>query len=87
MRIQFSKREYIVEPIFISGQQLEIVKSAKVLGMTLTDDLKWNKHTGTLILKAGVNEKHLINACIRSVVEYACDVFHSNLSDKYIPFR
>ena len=63
--------------------------------MTLTDDLKWNKHIETIVLKAskrfyllkqlqraGVDEKHLIdfyNACIRSVVEYACEIFHSNL--------
>ena len=51
-RIQFSKREYIPEPIIISGQQLEIVKSAKSLGVTLTDDLKWNKHIGTAVSKA-----------------------------------
>ena len=94
-RIQFSKREYIAEPIIISGQQLEIVKSAKILGVTLTDDLRWNKHIGTVVSKAskrlyllkqlqraGVDEHHLIdfyNACIRSVVEYACEVFHSSL--------
>ena len=32
--------------------------------------------------RAGVDEHHLIdfyNACIRSVVEYACEVFHSSL--------
>ena len=33
-RIQFSKRECIAEPIIIRGQQLEIVKSAKILGVT-----------------------------------------------------
>ena len=63
--------------------------------MTLTDDLKWNKHIGTVVSKAskrlyllkqlqraGVDEHHLIdfyNTCIRSVVEYACEVFHSSL--------
>ena len=94
-RIQFSKREYIAEPIIISGQQLEIVKSAKIMGVTLTDDLRCNKHIGTVVSKAskrlyllkqlqraGVDEHHLIdfyNACIRSDVEYACEVFHSSL--------
>ena len=73
MRIQFAKRECMVEPIIINGQRLEIVKSAKILGMTLTDDLKWNKHIGIVVLKAskrlyllkqlrraGVDKKHLI---------------------------
>ena len=85
----------MVEPIIINGQHLEIVKSAKILGMTLTDDLKWNKHIGIVVLKAskrlyllkqlrraGVDNKHLIgfyNACIRSILEYACEVFHSSL--------
>ena len=66
-----------------------------MLGVTLTDDLRWNKLSEQLFLKlrkdlyllkqlqrAGVDEHHLIdfyNACIRSVVEYACEVFHSNL--------
>ena len=81
--------------MYVCIQQLEIVKSAKILGETLTDNLKWNKHVGTVVSKAskrlhllrqlqraGVDEHHLIdfyNACIRSVVEYACEVFHSNL--------
>ncbi len=32
--------------------------------------------------RAGVEEKHLIgfyNACIRSILEYVCEVFQSNL--------
>ncbi len=95
LRIQFGKRECMVEPIIMNGQHLEIVKSAKILGMTFSDDLKWNKHIGIVVLKAskrlyllkqlrraGVEEKHLIgfyNACIRSILEYVCEVFHSNL--------
>jgi hypothetical protein len=95
LRIQFAERECMVEPIIINGQHLEIVKSAKILGMTLTDDLKWNKHIGIVVLKAskrlyllkqlrraGVDKKHLIgfyNACIKSILEYACEVFHSSL--------
>ncbi len=83
----------MVEPIIINGQHLEIVKSAKILGMTFSDDLKWNKHIGIVVLKASkrlyllkqlrradVEEKHLIgfyNACIRSILEYVCEVFHS----------
>ncbi len=82
----FGKRECMVEPIIINGQ---------ILGMTFSDDLKWNKPIGIAVLKAskrlyllkqlpraGVEKKHLIgfyNACIRSILEYACEVFHSSL--------
>ena len=61
--------------------------------MTLTDDLKWNKHIETGVIKAskrlcllkqlqraGVDERHLndfYDASFRSVVEYACFI-HSN---------
>ena len=95
LRVQFDKYECMVEPIIINGQHLEIVKSAKILGMTFSDDLKWNKHIGIVVLTAskrlyllkqlrpaGVEKKHLIgfyNACIRSILEYVCEVFHSNL--------
>ena len=51
LRTQFSEREYIAEPIIINEQQLEIVRSAKILGITLTDDLKWNKHIGIFVFK------------------------------------
>ena len=92
LRTHFLNVNNIAEPIIINEQQLGIVRSAKILGITLTDDLKWNKHIGIVVFKpskilyylltqlqrAGVDENHLIdvyNACIRSVVEYACELF------------
>ena len=63
--------------------------------MTLTSDLKWNKHVSNIVEKASkrlyllkqlkraeVESSSLYKfytACIRSVVEYACQVFHSSL--------
>ena len=62
--------------------------------MTLTDDLKWDERIETVVIKdskrfcllkqlqrAGVDEKHLndfYDASFRSVVEYACEIIHSN---------
>ena len=66
--------------------------------MTLTNDLKWNKHIGKVVSKvskrlyllkqlqrAGVDENQLTdfyNACIRSVVEYTSKVFPRYLSEE-----
>lgn len=51
LRNQFPTREYMAELIIKNGQQLEIVKSAIILGVTLTDDRKWNKHIGYIELR------------------------------------
>ena len=57
----------------------ETVKSAKVVGVTLRDDLKWNDHVGNI---TGIDRVSLIQfycACIRSVLEYASQAFHVSL--------
>ena len=73
----------------------EIVKSTKILGVTIRNDLKWIDHVEELTMKAsrriyllkqlkraGIDRKSLILfycACIRSVLEYARQAFHTNL--------
>ena len=99
LRINFTTQPSIAAPIQINGKQVETVKSAKILGVTLTDDLKWNKHVGQIVEKASkrlyllrqlkraevenVSLYKFYTVCIRSIVEYACQVFHSNLP-KYL---
>ena len=71
------------------------MKSAKILGVTVRNDLKWNDHVDNITAKAsrriyllkqlkraGIDRKSLIQfycASIRSVLEYACQAFHSSL--------
>ena len=71
------------------------MKSAKILGITVRNDLKWNNHVNNITAKAsrwiyllkqlkhaGIDRKSLIQfycASIRSVLEYACQPFHSSL--------
>ena len=78
-----------------NGNAFEIVKSAKILGITVRSDLKWIDHENNITMKAsrriyllkqlkraGIDRKSLILfycACIRSVLEYACQAFHTNL--------
>ena len=71
------------------------MKSAKILDITVRSDLKWIDHVNNITMKgsrriyllmqlkrAGIDRKSLILfycACIRSVLEYACQAFHTNL--------
>ena len=78
-----------------NGNAFEIGKSAKILGVTVRNDLKWNDHVDNITAKAsrriyllkqlkraGIDRKSLIQfycACIRSVLEHACQAFHFSL--------
>ena len=42
LRINFTRHPFTEEPLEINGKPFEIVESAKVLGMLVTKDLKWN---------------------------------------------
>jgi hypothetical protein len=69
----------------------------EILGVTVQDDLKWNLHVDTSIKKAAkrlyflvklkranVPVKQLTNfyvACVRTVLLYACQVFHHSLPE------
>ena len=73
-------------------QFFELVTSVKILGVTVTDDLKWKVHVNNIVLKASkrlyllrllkradLDVKPLIQfycTCIRSILEYACQTFH-----------
>ena len=74
---------------------LRTPNTKKMLGVTLSVDLKWNAHVDEIVKKvnkrlyflrqlkrAQVKSKELVLfylACIRSVMEYACALFHSSL--------
>ena len=96
LRIDF-RRESNLDTVSLkaNGNAFEIVKSAKILGVTVRNDLKWNDHVDNITAKAsrriyllkqlkhaGIDRKSLIQfycASIRSVLEYACQAFHSSL--------
>ncbi|CAB4016292.1 RNA-directed DNA polymerase from mobile element jockey, partial [Paramuricea clavata] len=79
--------------------QLERVSVAKILGVTIRDDFKWNDHIGIVTVKAakrlyllrqlkraGICPKDLITfycSAIRSLLEYSCQLFHRSLP-KYL---
>ena len=84
------------EMLHINGNPLSIVSSFKVLGVTFNDHLKWNDNVNILVKKAskrlyilrilrrsGVPSADLLPvflALVRSVLEYACTVWHIRAS-------
>ena len=95
LRISFSRSPPDFDPIVVNSKDLECVQKAKMLGVTFSVDLKWNAHVDEIVKKvnkrlyflrqlkrAQVKSKELVLfylTCIRSVIEYACALFHSSL--------
>ena len=88
--IDFTKDRQPFLPLEIGGVLVERVKSARVLGLTIQDDMKWNEHVNNIVKKAGkrlyvlrilkrsdANIETLLTVyatVIRPVLEYACQV-------------
>ena len=52
LRISFARTQPEFQPILVNGQELEVVKSAKLLGITVTSNLSWNEHVDDIVKKA-----------------------------------
>ena len=79
----------------IGGMPVEKVDHAKLLGVTFSYDLTWNKHVENIVGKAskrlymlyqlkraGINQSDLVSvflSIVRPVLEYTCPVWHTNL--------
>ena len=80
----------------ICNEKLEVVKQMKLLGVVITDDLRWHKNTEVLVKKAssrlwvirrlkklGVSKETLVDLYykqVRSVCEYAAVVWAAGLT-------
>ncbi|CAB3998779.1 RNA-directed DNA polymerase from mobile element jockey, partial [Paramuricea clavata] len=95
MVVSFLRQSDNYTPLHINDQQLELVTSFKILGLTINNHLKWNDNVAIIVKKAskrlyilrvlrrsGIPPADLLsiyNALIRSVLEYACAVWHTSL--------
>ncbi len=94
LRIGFSTTKIDFDPIIINDREIEVVRRAKLLGLTISNNPKWNSHVKNICKKASTSfilPKTTERAksykktffyyvtCIRPVVEYACEVFHDSL--------
>ncbi|KAK2174675.1 hypothetical protein NP493_781g01004 [Ridgeia piscesae] len=88
--------EALFQNIKFDGRDTAPVCHAKLLGVTISQDLTWNKYVENIVKKAGkrvymvyqlkrewITLKDLVTvyvSVVRSVLEYACPVRHINLS-------
>ena len=95
MLISFFQDQPDVPRLCIEGLPLELVHSFKVLGLKLNDKLKWQENVEILVKKAAkrlyilrvlsrisVPSADLLTiyfSLVRSILEYACPVWHTNL--------
>ena len=56
----FSKKYQFITKIKLNDSTINLVKETKLLGTTITDDLKWNKNTAILV-KKGYQRMQLLN--------------------------
>ncbi|EDO42661.1 predicted protein [Nematostella vectensis] len=96
MRISFSTSDTYFDPIVVNEVEIEKVSCAKILGLHISCDLKWNDHIDDIITKckkrmfglrqlkrSGLGKSVLVSffrTCVRPITEYACPVYHDNLS-------
>ena len=96
MVIMPSRKSKDVPAVTIDGKAIERTETFKLLGVLLSDNLNWGPHVEYLLSKcsqriyllvlqkrAGVADRDILNiftAMIRSVVEYACPVWHTSLT-------
>ena len=85
-----------IPALFIEGKEIERVSEFKLLGVHISDDLRWESHVNVLynrvssrlyflklLKRAGVGPYDLLyfyTVVIRPIVEYACVVWHHNLT-------
>ena len=65
LRISFAKTEPKFDPIVVNSKPLEIVETAKVLGLNISCDLKWNAHLSE-VLKKGASRLYFLRQLKRS---------------------
>ena len=102
MIIDFSRNYSLtsgIQNVTIGEQVLERVEHAKMLGVTISNNLTWSKHVDNIVSKAGkrvymlyqlkragVSQNDLVKmyvSIIRPVLEYACPVWSRSLQNIY----
>ena len=94
----FSKKYQFSTDVKLKGEDIETIDSIKLLGTTITNDLKWNENTKVLVRSANKRMQFLHRAAkftnnkkdlkmiymlqIRSKLEQSAVLWHSSLTQK-----
>ena len=95
LRILFSRNPEAFDLVSIDDKEIEVVNSAKLLGITISDNLTWNAHINELVKKTSKKLYFLVQlkrarlppsdlvlfylSCVRSTIDYGVSVFHNAL--------
>ena len=95
LQISFSRNPVELDAVVIDRKEIEVVSTAKLLGLTTNADLNWNAHVENAAWKAIKRFYFLVqlkrtklsptdlilyyNTCVRSVVDYAVQVLYNAL--------
>ena len=96
MVFNFTKNYNFTTRVKMGGETLPILKNTKLLGVIISDDLKWSENTKYLVKKANArlellrklvkfnppisDMKTVYIAYIRSILEQSCSLWHSSLT-------
>ena len=99
MQVDFARNRNRYPPIEINGKPLEVVEEAKLLGLTIASNLRWNSHVNDVVSKSSKRVYLLVqlkrakvpiqdilqfySVCVRPILEYASTVFHYSIP-KYL---
>ncbi|CAB3999917.1 RNA-directed DNA polymerase from mobile element jockey-like, partial [Paramuricea clavata] len=60
LRISFSKDPVVLDQVILNGKEVEIVESAKLLGVTISNNLTWHAHIKEVVKKASKRLYYLV---------------------------
>ena len=95
LQISFSRSPVELDAVVIDRKEVDVVSTAKLLGLITNADLNWNAHVENVAWKATKRLHFLVqlkrtklsptdlilyyNTCVRSVVDYAVQVLYNAL--------
>ena len=98
MIFNFTEKYKFTTHLKLNTETLEVVNKAKLLGVIITDDLKWDENTEYLVKKANSrmellrkvasftssidDKKTIYIQYVRSILEQSCQVWHSSLTQE-----
>ena len=98
MIFNFTRNHQFTTRLSLNNQNIEVIEETKLLGTTVTNDLKWDVNTANLVKKANASMqllrkiaefappisdlKQIYTLFVRSILEQSAVVWHSSLTEE-----